>query len=193
MRVSKEKAAENRGAILQAASHLFRERGIDATGVAEVAKAAGLTHGALYAHFPSKDALAAEAFSYGFAGNMAAIEEWAGEQGRTFEQYLDGMFSTQQRDNLAGGCPMTASASEISRQADAVAESFARAFEQMVKVLERSLEDLPAAEKRRLAVAALSAQIGAIAVSRAIAKVKPSLSREVLRSTRETVKSAALK
>lgn len=72
MRVSREKAAQNRIAILQAASHLFRKRGIDGVGVAEIAKEAGLTHGALYAHFPSKDALVAEAFSHGFQGNMAA-------------------------------------------------------------------------------------------------------------------------
>jgi len=57
MRVSKEKAAENRVALLQAASRLFRKRGIDGVGVADIAKEAGLTHGALYAHFGSIDAL----------------------------------------------------------------------------------------------------------------------------------------
>ena len=71
MRVSKKQAAENREALLQAANRLFRQRGIDGVGVAEIADEAGLTHGALYAHFPSKEALAAEAFSHGFAGNLA--------------------------------------------------------------------------------------------------------------------------
>jgi TetR/AcrR family transcriptional repressor of nem operon len=51
MRVSNKQAAENRGALLQAANRLFRKRGIDGIGVAEIAKEAGLTHGALYAHF----------------------------------------------------------------------------------------------------------------------------------------------
>lgn len=191
MRVSKEKAVENRSAILQAASRLFRKRGIDATGVADIAKEAGLTHGALYAHFPSKDALAAEAFSHGFAGNMKLVRQWEGGRKRNFDKYLDAMFSTQQRDNLASGCPMTASASEIARQGDAICVSFAQGFEEMVRVLENSLNtEIPASQRRRLAIASLSAQIGAIAVSRALAKVEPSLSKEVLWSTKKTMRSA---
>jgi TetR/AcrR family transcriptional repressor of nem operon len=188
MRVSKVKAAENRLAILDAASRLFRERGVDGTGVAEIAKEAGLTHGALYAHFPSKDMLAAEAFSHGFAGNMALIRAWDGDGKRTFDDYLGAMFSTKQRDNLAAGCPMTASASEVARQGGAVCTSFKNAFEEMVEVLERSLGDeVKSSERRRIAVAALAAQIGAIAVARATAETAPSLSKEVLRSVRDTV------
>ncbi len=48
LKVTKEKAAENRAALVQAAGRLFRERGIDGVGVAEISKKAGLTHGALY-------------------------------------------------------------------------------------------------------------------------------------------------
>src|SRR5437879_10460328 len=66
LKVTKEKAAENRAALVQAAGRLFRERGIDGVGVAEISKKAGLTHGALYAQFPSKEALAAEAFASAF-------------------------------------------------------------------------------------------------------------------------------
>src|SRR5271163_2668818 len=63
LKVTKEKAADNRAALVRAAGRLFRERGIDGVGVAEISKKAGLTHGALYAQFPSKEALAAEAFA----------------------------------------------------------------------------------------------------------------------------------
>src|SRR6202021_840719 len=63
VKVTKEKATENRAALVKAAGRLFRERGIDGVGVAEISKQAGLTHGALYAQFPSKEALAAEAFA----------------------------------------------------------------------------------------------------------------------------------
>ena len=59
LKVTKEKATENRAALVHAAGRLFRERGIDGVGVAEISKKAGLTHGALYAQFPSKEALAA--------------------------------------------------------------------------------------------------------------------------------------
>ena len=67
MKVSKEQVAQNREALIQAAARLFRERGIDGVGVAEICKHAGLTHGALYAQFPSKEALAAEALADGAA------------------------------------------------------------------------------------------------------------------------------
>jgi len=109
----------------------------------------------------------------------------------TFERYLEAMFSTEQRDNLADGCPMTASASEIARQGDAVAASFAQAFEETVEVLERSIVgEIPASQKRHLAISALAAQIGAMAVARAVAKVDSALSKEVLRAVRDTVTPA---
>jgi TetR/AcrR family transcriptional repressor of nem operon len=188
VRVSKEKAAENREALLRAASRLFRERGIDGVGVAEVAKEAGLTHGALYAHFPSKDALVAEAFSQGFAGNMASMRVWKGDRHRSFDEYMSALCSVAMRDQLATGCPMTASASEAGRQGDAMSERFAQGFEEMVALVAESIDDaLPAARKRELAVAAVAAQIGAIAVSRAVAKTSTVLSEEVLNATRDTL------
>jgi TetR/AcrR family transcriptional regulator, transcriptional repressor for nem operon len=191
MRVSKEKAAENRLALLQAASRLFRERGIDAVGVAEVAKEAGLTHGALYAHFTSKDELVAEAFSYGFEGNMAETRAWAGDRCPSFEEYLDGLLSTYMRDKMETGCPMAASASEIARQGCAVSANFTHAFEEMAAMIETSLErQIPAARRRRLAIAAVAAQIGAIAASRAIAKTNAALADEVLDAMREIVGEA---
>jgi TetR/AcrR family transcriptional repressor of nem operon len=184
MRVSKEQADTNRTSLLEAASRLFREKGIDGVGVAEVAKEAGLTHGALYAHFRSKDELAAEAFSDGISHRVASMRR----RKRTFEEFLDVMFSTETRDNLGDGCPMTASASEIARRGTVVTKCFASAFEETVGVLEESIDGgMPAAEKRRLAVSALAAQIGAIAVARAVAKVDAPLSREVLRAVRQTV------
>ncbi len=146
MRVSREKAAQNRIAILQAASHLFRKRGIDGVGVAEIAKEAGLTHGALYAHFPSKDALVAEAFSHGFQGNMAANRARAGSRCVSFEESLGGLLSRSMRDRLETGCPLAASASEVGRHSHAVSKSFTQAFVEMVAMLEGSLEHgIPAA------------------------------------------------
>jgi TetR/AcrR family transcriptional repressor of nem operon len=184
MRVSKEQSETNRTSLLQAAGRLFNEKGFDGVGVAEVAKKAGLTHGALYAHFPSKDALAAEAFSDGIAHRLVAMRK----RKRTFEEFLDAMFSIEHRDNLDEGCPMTASASDIARQGTAVAISFANAFEETAAVLEESIAgEMPAVQKRHIAVSALAAQIGAIAVARAVAKVDPSLSKEVLRVVQETV------
>jgi TetR/AcrR family transcriptional repressor of nem operon len=189
--VSKETTGLNRGALLGAASRLFREKGIDGVGVAEIAKEAGLTHGALYKHFPSKEALAAEAFYHPIAVKNAETDVSDEGRERSFEEYLDAMFSIEHRNNLANGCPMTASASEIARQGPVVGASFTRAFKEKVTVLEASITGkMPASQRRRFAVAALAAQIGAIAVARAVANVDASLSNEVLQAVRETVRSA---
>ena len=191
--VSKETTERNRGSLLRAASHLFRERGIDGVGVAEIAKKAGLTHGALYKHFPSKEALAAEAFYHPVAAKNTETDASDEDRETSFEEYLDAMFSIEHRNNLGNGCPMTASASEIARQGPAVAASFTRAFKEKMIRLEASIkEEMPAAEKRHLAVSALAAQIGAMAVARAVAKVDASLSKEVLKAVRETVMSTRM-
>ena len=191
MRVSNKQAAENRGALLQAANRLFRKRGIEGVGVAEIAKEAGLTHGALYAHFPSKEALVAEAFSHGFAGNMANTKAWARERDRSFEEHLGGLISTHMRDDWETGCPMAASASEIGRHGRAISASFTQAFEQLAAMIEASLKDaIPLTKRRRLAIAAVAAEIGAVAASRAVAKTDPALADEVLEAVRETVGAA---
>src|SRR5258708_24402176 len=67
MRVSKEKAAQNRERILTSAARLFREQGIGATGVDAITKDAGLTHGGLYSQFGSKEVIAAEAIRFALA------------------------------------------------------------------------------------------------------------------------------
>ena len=190
MFVSKETNEENRSSLLRAASHLFREKGIDGVGVAEIAKEAGLTHGALYKHFPSKDALAAEAFDYAIASKNAETGASGEDRNLSFEEHLDAMFSIDHRDNIAIRCPMTASASEIARQGTTVAASFTRGFKEKVTALEASIRGkMPASQKRRMAVSALAAQVGAIAVARAVAQIDASLSEEVLRSVRRTVSS----
>jgi TetR/AcrR family transcriptional regulator, transcriptional repressor for nem operon len=192
VRVSKEKAAENRAALLQAASRLFRSRGIDGVGVADIAKEAGLTHGALYAHFPSKEALAAEAFSHGFAGSMAGVDAWADGQRRSFGDYLGRLLSPAARANLESGCPLAASASEIGRQGGAVSATFTEAFDHMVAMFDATMpETIPAAQRRKLAITAVIAEIGALAVSRAVEKTDAALADEVLDAVRTTITAAS--
>ena len=106
---------------------------------AEISKAAGLTHGALYAQFPSKDALAAEALSAGLDHSLNAITKSAQTSSDPLTAYLDFLISPRQRDNLATGCPMTTSASEISRQDGSVCASFIAGFEAMAGEIEAVL------------------------------------------------------
>ena len=186
MHVSKVKAAENRDALLRTASRLFRRYGIDGVGVAQIAKEAGLTHGALYAHFSSKDELAAAALSYGCADNMAKTREWVGDRSMSFEELLGGYASTDMRDRLDTGCPMAAAVSEAGRKDCSVSESFTRGFEELVAMFEASLDEaMPPARRRSLALATAAAEIGAIAVSRAVLKTDAALADRILEASRD--------
>src|SRR3954454_9781210 len=93
MRVSKEKAAENRERILTEASRLFREHGLSGVGVDALTDAAGLTHGSLYSQFGSKERLAAEAFSHGLTTSSARMSD-AG----TLEDYVTRYLSADHRE-----------------------------------------------------------------------------------------------
>jgi len=189
MKVTKEKAAENREALVSAAGRLFRERGIDGVGVAEIGKTAGLTHGALYAQFSSKDALAAEALAYGLARSNAAMTRGVDERHESpLTHYLDFYMSTERRDDMVNSCAMAASASEIARQDEAVSASFSNGFLETVAIVEAALGDGASdIDAHHRALAIVSAMIGGIAVARATKKSRPDLSDQVLDAVRRMV------
>jgi len=188
LKVTKEKAAENRAALVQAASRLFRERGIDGVGVAEISKKAGLTHGALYAQFPSKEALAAEAFASALKPGFERMTADRNGRPPTLTDYLDDYLSFDHRDNLAAGCPMSASASEVARQDKVVGERFMEGFEELAALMEHELGASPVkAENRQRALAMMAAMIGGVAASRAVAKANPTLSNQILLAVRRIV------
>ena len=124
MKVSKKKVAENREALIRAAGRLFRERGIDGVGIAEICQQAGLTHGALYAQFPSKEALAAEALAAGLIRGDGRMTASIHGREPTLTDHLDFYLSSLHRDNLGRGCALAASASEIARQGKPVSVTF---------------------------------------------------------------------
>jgi TetR/AcrR family transcriptional repressor of nem operon len=188
MRITKEKAEENRLALVKAAGRLFREKGIDGVGVAEISKEAGLTHGALYAHFPSKEALAAEAFGHNADRASVRLDKIMVDGKPDFNAFLDFYLSTEQRDNPAHSCAMAASASEIGRQDVSISARYETSFQRMTAFFERHIaETKPAAEARAEALAISSALIGGVSAARAVAKANPALSDEILRSTRQVI------
>lgn len=188
MRITKEKAEENRQALVKAAGKLFRERGIDGVGVAEISKEAGLTHGALYAHFPSKDALAAEAFGHGAERSRALLNTMMVDGKPDLDAFLDFYLSTEQRDNPAHSCAMAASASEIGRQDASLSARFSESFERMAAMFEQHIAATrPDADARADALTIASALIGGVAAARATAKASPALSNEILQSTRRVL------
>jgi TetR/AcrR family transcriptional repressor of nem operon len=186
MKVSKEKSAENRAALLLAAGRLFRERGIDGVGVAEICQQAGLTHGALYAQFPSKEALAAEALADGLAHSQAWLTAPIDGRAPALSDFLGLYLSSQARDNIAEGCAMAASASEIGRQGEAVSATFTDGFAKLSGAVERMLGG-SATERRQRALAIVAAMMGGIAAARATAKANPALSDDILVALRRVL------
>src|SRR5215469_16230352 len=114
MRYPAEETAAKHERILKEASRLFRERGFDNVTVGEVMKAAGLTHGAFYAHFGSKQELQEAAVAYGQELSAGRARNYgATQKGR--RAYADRYLSAWHRDNAGEGCTMAALASEIAR------------------------------------------------------------------------------
>lgn len=119
MRVSRQTQAEHRAAMLEQAGRLFRARGIGAVAVADVTRAAGLTHGAFYGHFPSKSALAADACRASLEGAAARWRRRAArarDEGRDPAGALIDIYLTEaHRDAPDGGCALAALGSETVR------------------------------------------------------------------------------
>jgi TetR/AcrR family transcriptional repressor of nem operon len=185
MKISKDKAAENRVALVKAAGRLFRERGIDGVGVAEISKAAGLTHGALYAHFASKEALAAEALADELKCSNTRIAALGGSGRAGLPAFLDYYLSKPHLADIAGGCAIAASASEIARQDAALSTSFAEGLDGMVDGVLQLMGGPGSAAQRERALAITAAAIGAMAVARGLAKSRPAMADEVLLAVRK--------
>ncbi|MBS0471329.1 MAG: TetR/AcrR family transcriptional regulator [Proteobacteria bacterium] len=189
MRYAESHKEETHKALLAAAAAQLREHGPDRLSIAQVMKAAGLTHGGFYAHFKSKDALLNETLQEVFAKSKRrfarALEGLPPRH--ALATYIDYYVAEAHRDNTAGGCPITALSSDMPRQS----KKFRAAFEAGVKGLATSLaERMQAAgvdDAEALAPSILSAMAGAVALSRTISDRK--LSDELLASTRAGIKA----
>jgi TetR/AcrR family transcriptional regulator, transcriptional repressor for nem operon len=180
MRVSKEKAAQNRERILNSAARLFREHGIAATGVDSITEDAGLTHGGLYSQFGSKEAIAAEAIRFALARSkrvwQRALERNPGE--RALPAIVDGYLSRAHRDAPGTGCVVAALGPDIARQPRRVRQAFTREISDDLEFLSKLMphED---------AIAAFAAMVGALILARAVCD--EDLSASILKSTANQV------
>ena len=177
MKVSREQMAENRHRILDAASRLFREKGFDAVSVAEVMKAAGLTHGGFYGHFSSKDDLIAQTLAHVLAADSGG--------GGDLRAYVGSYLSPRHRDNAAGGCPTAGLAAAIRRQTPAARSAMTEGLRSQIDRIGKALPELDAADGRRAAIGSFAAMVGAVILARAIDD--PVFSDEVLEQTRAWV------
>ncbi len=170
MRVSKEQAQQNREQILAAAANLFREKGIEATGVDSITEKAGLTHGSLYSQFGSKDALAAEAILFASAGSKRKWQRAAdrGDGARALEDIVASYLSRQHRDEPGRGCVIAALGADIGRQPEQVRRAFTQAVQGAFDRLSSLMPDADRARRDEMAIAAFAEMVGALILARAV-------------------------
>jgi TetR/AcrR family transcriptional repressor of nem operon len=180
MKVSREQVAANRQTILEAAGHLFRAQGFEAVTVADVMKAAGLTHGGFYGYFKSKDDLIAQTLAHVSAEGPAEID---------LARYAESYLSQRNYQNVAGGCPMAALGCETTRQTPEARAAMTKGLRQHIERLSRSAKGKTAAEKRRAAIGSWAAMVGAMIMARF--SDDPKLSEELLAQTRAWIAGAA--
>ena len=123
MKVTREQADRNREKILEVAGRLFRERGYDGIGVADIMKRAGLTHGGFYGHFPSKEDLAAEITARS-VGREGWLERLTGKANPSLGDVVRGYLTRRHRDDTGQGCLFAALGSDAARQPRSVRRAF---------------------------------------------------------------------
>src|SRR5215510_1559374 len=182
MRVTREQAAAHREKILEAAGALFRERGFDGIGVADIMKSAGLTHGGFYGHFASKDDLAAET-----TARVLAKEGWqrlTGNVSPSFRDVVRSYLTQRHRDDARHGCLLAALGTDVARQPRSVRRAFTEGLRLHVEALQKLLPGRSAAARREKAVATMAGLVGALVLSRAVDD--PKLSTEILEAASAT-------
>lgn len=164
MRVTKAQAQANRAHIVETASILFREKGFDGVGVADLMAAAGFTHGGFYKHFASKSDLMAEAAACGLQKTMTMSS--SADTAEFIKRYL----SREHRDDLKDSCTLAALSGDAARQPESIKTVFAEGIEALVTAF--SAEHTATTAKaihadRAVILSAFAQMIGAIALSRA--------------------------
>src|SRR5271169_2228892 len=183
MRVSREKAAEHRERIIDAAGALFRAKGFGGIGVADIMKAADLTHGGFYGHFASKDDLVAQASRRTMAraaANWTKLVEAAPDN--PYAALLEHYLSPKHRDDPGKGCAFAALGNDAARSGKIVRKAFAEGLARLIDILAQSIpgkstpgkstpsksipsKSIPSkskAARRRKAVAAMATLVGAL-------------------------------
>jgi TetR/AcrR family transcriptional repressor of nem operon len=170
--MSREATVQSRKRILGAASKMVRERGVDATSIADVMQAAGMTNGGFYRHFQSKDEMIAAAIRAAFEEIVDRFDRRLEQSGAAaaIEAYVNEYLSDFHVEHPDCGCPVAAIGSEAGRRCDVFAEEFVAGSEQLIQRLsdtEARTTDATAASGRTAALHRLATLVGAIIIARA--------------------------
>lgn len=170
MRYPPEHKLVTRRRIVSAASAAFRERGVENTGVDEVMRRAGLTHGGFYAHFNDKDQLVAEACAAAFDAAVVNLERIAAQPSapKRARLLIDSYLSTRHRDNRGSGCLVVAVGADMARLDAAGRSGYARGFAGHIDRLCAALRLARGEQRNRDRVTHLmSSLVGALLFARA--------------------------
>jgi TetR/AcrR family transcriptional repressor of nem operon len=185
MRKSKSETEETRKRIVEMAAAEFRQHGIVTSGIADLMAAAGLTHGAFYRHFESKEQLVAEATAAALDTLLDSLSRAAGgKKGRSgLKAALAVYVCAEHRDNPRDGCPLAALGSELARSDKTVRDVATTGFSRMVEILAAHFDRARPAEARKRAMATVAAMIGAVTMSRVLTDKR--LSNSLLEAVEE--------
>ena len=189
MRVSRDKAAANRERIVETAGALFRAKGFGGIGVADIMKAADLTHGGFYGHFDSKDELIAQATERAAA---RAAANWqrvvAAAPDKPYAALLDHYLTARHRDDPGHGCAFAALGAECARGGPNLRKVFTEGLRPLLDILTEALPGFSKSARRRKAIAAFATLVGALTLARAVDD--EALSDEILDAARQELRAA---
>jgi len=178
MRIMRTRKLNARGAakdatherIVSVAARAIRRSGYDGTGVADIMKEAGLTHGAFYAHFPSREAMLAEAAGRACAESAAAAAAAVASAppDKALLSMLRSYLSREHLEHADRGCPLAALGSETSRQTPEVRRVATRHIKEMIDVVARQSPDWGQPDAHQRALVTVATMVGALLLARAV-------------------------
>jgi TetR/AcrR family transcriptional repressor of nem operon len=167
-----------RARLLTAASEMFRKDGFTASGVAAIMSQVGLTNGAFYAHFASKDDLIEKSLTHANDQQWQQFERLI-SSGRLME-LVENYLSPAHRDHPETGCPSAALLSEIPRQQPKARRAYTQGVERLLMALEDKFSNGANRSGRPAAMAVISLLVGSLQLARAVDE--DSLSDDILRA-----------
>jgi TetR/AcrR family transcriptional regulator, transcriptional repressor for nem operon len=162
-RYSKDHKQATRQRIVEAAGRRLKRDGIDGSGVATLMADSGLTNGAFYAHFDSKEDLVATTVADQLRGQRETY------RAQSLEEIVRGYLSIQHRDDIEGGCPSAALLDEIARSSKSVKCAYTEGQLAIIDDVAARLAPGDPQSARVQALGVFAAMVGTLQVSRAIA------------------------
>ena len=186
MPYSKEHKTNSRERILNSALRLFSEGGFERVTLDAVMADAGLTRGAFYAHFTSKEDLYAKAIHHGINNSALAGIPPEGENLRSLRQFIGGYLSRAHVEGKAPPCPLAFFATDVGVRERQVRDAYTAALQSLTGVLGTHA---PARTRDERLLAMTVLMVGGVAVSAAL--TDGALKDRILASCRRTIMEMA--